>query len=199
MAKRYATTESVSCVEYFDNFLPEEVAKTAFDDILDEVNFLSDEKSAVTMYGKKIVIPRKQCGYGDDGTSYKFTGVKVEGNFWCDVPTLKTIKEVIWEKLDIPVNFVLVNLYRNGNDYIGYHSDDEKDLDANYPIISLSFGAERAFRLKHKVTGKIHEKVLKNNSCIMMKPPCQRLYKHSVPKSKKIKTPRINLTFRVIK
>jgi len=199
MTNRYATTESVSCVEYFDKFLPEELAKTAFNDILEEADFLSDEQSAIVMMGKKIVIPRKQCGYGDEGTSYKFTGVEVKGKTWSDIPSLNKMKEYIWEKLDVPVNFVLVNMYRDGNDYIGYHSDDEKDLDKKHPIVSLSFGAERPFLLKHKVTGKTHEKVLKDNSCIIMKPPCQKLYKHSLPKRKKVKKPRINLTFRVIK
>jgi alpha-ketoglutarate-dependent dioxygenase alkB family protein 2 len=199
MTNRYDNMTNISCIQYIPNFLPKEIVKTAFSDILKEAEFLSDEESAIVMMGKKINIPRKQCGYGDEGTSYKFTGVKVEGKTWTDVPILNTIKEYLHEKLNIPVNFVLVNFYRNGDDYIGYHSDDEKDLDGKQPIVSLSFGAERSFLLKHKITGKTHEQVLQDNSCILMIPPCQKLYKHSLPKRKKVIEPRINLTFRVIK
>jgi alpha-ketoglutarate-dependent dioxygenase alkB family protein 2 len=199
MTTKYATVSDIECVEYYPNFLPDEISKNVLNNIMKEAEFLSDEKSAIVIFGKKTIIPRKQCGYGDEGTSYKFTGVNVEGKTWNDVPILNNIKEYIHKKLNVPVNFVLVNLYRDGNDYIGYHSDDEKDLDNKYPIVSLSFGAERTFLLKHKITGKTHEKLLNNNSCIIMKPPCQSLYKHSVPKRTKIKNSRINLTFRVIK
>jgi alpha-ketoglutarate-dependent dioxygenase alkB family protein 2 len=190
--------DNISCIEYIPNFLPKEIVSTSFSDILKEVDFLSDEESAIVMMGKKINIPRKQCGYGDKGADYKFSGVKVEGKTWSDVPILNTIKEYIHEKLNIPVNFVLVNFYQNGDNYIGYHSDDEKDLNGKYPIISVSLGEERDFLLKNKSTGKIHKQVLHNNSCLLMIPPCQQLYKHSLPKRKKAVNPRINLTFRVI-
>jgi alpha-ketoglutarate-dependent dioxygenase alkB family protein 2 len=199
MESKNDIANDIDCVEYYPHFLPDEISTNVFNDIMKEVEFLSDEKSAIIIYGKKLNIPRKQCGYGDEGTSYKFSGVSVEGKIWKNVPILNNIKEYIHNKLNVPVNFVLVNLYRDGNDYIGYHSDDEKDLDNRYPIVSLSFGSERTFLLKHKFTGKTHEKLLNDNSCIVMKPPCQSLYKHSVPKRLKIKTPRINLTFRVIK
>jgi alpha-ketoglutarate-dependent dioxygenase alkB family protein 2 len=199
MATKYDTVNAIECVEYYSNFLPDEISKNILNNIMKEADFLSDEKSAIVIYGKKTIIPRKQCGYGDEGTSYKFTGVSIEGKTWNDAPILNNIKEYIHKELNVPVIFVLVNLYRDGNDYIGYHSYDEKDLDNRYPIVSLSFGAERTFLLKHKITGKTHEKLLNNNSCIIMKPPCQSLYKHSVPKRTKIKTSRINLTFRVIK
>lgn len=199
MAKLYENIKNISCVDYFSNFIPEELAESAYDNIMEKVDFLSDEQSSIVLMGKKINIPRKQCAYGNKGTSYKFTGVKVEGKSWEDAPILNNIKEYIHDHLGFPVNFVLINLYRDGNDYIGYHSDDEKDLDKKSPIVSLSFGAERPFLLRHKITGVTYEKVLEDNSCIVMKHPCQSLYKHSVPKRKRIKKPRLNLTFRVIK
>jgi alkylated DNA repair dioxygenase AlkB len=199
MTKFNDNIKNISCIEYIPNFLPKEIVSESFSDILKEVDFLSDEESAIVMMGKKINIPRKQCGYGDEGTSYKFSGVKVEGKTWSDVPILNTIKEYIHEKLKIPVNFVLVNFYQNGDNYIGYHCDDEKDLDGKYPIVSLSLGEERDFLLKNKITGKTHKQVLHDNSCLLMIPPCQQLYKHSLPKRKKVIKPRINLTFRVIK
>ena len=72
----------IDCVEYYPHFLPDEIATNVFNDIMKEVEFLSDEKSAIVIYGKKLNIPRKQCGYGDEGTSYKFSGVSVEGKIW---------------------------------------------------------------------------------------------------------------------
>lgn len=191
--------ESIKCIEYIPNFLPDKLSDNAFENIIKEVEFLTDEESSIKIFGKIINIPRKQCAYGDEGTSYQFSGITIGGKIWDDVPFLNHIKEYINEELKIPVNFVLVNLYQDGNDYIGYHSDDEKDLDGKYPIVSLSFGTMRPFFLKHKVSGKVHEYLLSNNSCVLMKHPCQKLYKHSLPKRKKIKDPRINLTFRVVK
>ena len=92
MAKQYMTIDNVSCVDYFSNFLTDEISKDVFLNIMKEAQFLSDEQSAIVMMGKKINIPRKQCGYGDIGTSYKFTGVKVEGKTWNDVRLVKPIQ-----------------------------------------------------------------------------------------------------------
>lgn len=188
----------VSCVQYIQNAIPTEIDKNIFSSIIKEVVFLSDEMSSIVLMGKKIKIPRKQSAYGDKGLSYRFSGVSVEAKSWEESPILCKIKDFIHENYKIPVNFVLVNLYRDGNDTIGYHSDDEKDLDKKYPIVSFSFGAKRTFLLQDKRTKLIYEKELEDNSCILMKYPCQSLYKHSVPRRKKVKMPRINLTFRVI-
>lgn len=79
MAKLYENIKNISCVDYFSNFLPEELAESTYDNIMEKVDFLSDEQSSIVLIGKKINIPRKQCAYGNKGTSYKFTGVKVEG------------------------------------------------------------------------------------------------------------------------
>lgn len=196
MTTKYLKIDDIACVEYIPDFVEEE---DVYDKIEKEVKFLSDEKSAIFIMGKKINIPRKQCAYSDDGVSYNFSGINVKGNNWDDVPMLKELRDIIHEKLDVPVNYVLVNMYEDGEKYIGRHSDDEKDIDKKHPIVSLSFGAERTFLLRNKKTKETYEKLLENNSCILMKPPCQSLYKHSIPKRKKVKLPRINLTFRVIK
>ena len=198
MSTKYLNIDNISCIQYYSKFI-EDIDTNMCEIIKNEVTFLSDEKSAIFIMGKKVNIPRKQCAYGDAGTNYTFSGISVKGNTWEDAPNLKKIKDIIHKKLNIPVNYVLVNLYEDGNEYIGWHSDDEKDIDQNHPIVSLSFGSERSFLLRDKRTKDTYEKVLENNSCILMKPPCQKLYKHSLPKRKKVKLPRINLTFRVIK
>lgn len=186
----------IPCVDYITNILPKELADIAVDNLLKECKFLEDEQTAVLIMGKRIPIPRKQVGYGE-GT-YSFSGTTVRPFPWSEAPTLEKIKDIIVEKTGYPVTYCLVNHYRNGDDYIGYHSDDEKELSKDHPIISVSLGAERVFRLRHKVTGVTYEKLLEHNSMTLMNPPCQKVYKHSVPKTKKIKTSRINLTFRIL-
>ncbi len=91
-----------------------------------------------------------------------------------------------------------MNFYKNGENYIGWHSDDENDLCKNTPIFSVSLGATRDFQLRHKVTGQTFEQPLRNNSLVIMYPPCQDIYKHQLPKRKKVKESRLNLTFRVV-
>jgi len=183
-------------VEYIPNF----VRNIKIRNILDEVQFLPKEKTAIKMFGKKINIPREQCSYGDKGLIYTYSGVDSKSEGWNKVPNLLKIKNLIIEKLGIPINFVLVNLYKDGNDYIGFHSDDEKDLNHNFPIISISFGETRKFVLRSKMHVKIKKLFyLKNGDCIIMKKGCQKKMKHSILKEPRIKGKRINLTFRVLK
>jgi alkylated DNA repair dioxygenase AlkB len=131
--------------------------------------------------------------------TYSFFGNKPITRSWESSPLIKYIRDEIITKLGIRPNFVLVNLYRDGEDYIGYHSDSENNLDQCYPILGVTFGAVRPFRLRDKTTQETYEVLLENGSCVGMFPLCQSKYKHSVPKSKKVKTGRISLPFRVIK
>lgn len=187
------------CVQYKNNFIDTSKHPNILLKLLQEVKFNSDEESSILMYGKRIPIPRKQCAYGDDGTSYKFSGITVKPNNWNDSPTLMFIKKDLEKKLKLEFNFCLVNYYKDGKNYIGYHSDDEKDLDSKYPIASLSFGETRIFKLKSKSDGSIYDVPLKDNSIILMNPPCQSTYQHSIAKTAKKIGGRINLTFRKIK
>lgn len=200
MSKTYATFDKMkpTCVEYHDDILPPELHKRAFKEITEKIEFMTPEESAIMMAGKKVFVPRKQQGYGDVHTYYRFTGVKVNAKNWEDCPMLKEIRDYLEEKTGWPFNFVLVNLYEHGEKYIGWHSDDEEDLDKKAPIASMTLGAERDFMFRHKVTGQTFCQVLKDNSLALMKFPCQRLFKHHLPVRKKVKTPRLNLTFRVM-
>ena len=91
----------------------------------------------------------------------------------------------------------MLNLYHNGNEGISWHSDDEKSLKENSTIASLSLGAERKFSFKHKLSKETISLVLEHGSLLIMKDATQTNWLHSLPKSKKITGPRINLTFRV--
>ena len=90
----------------------------------------------------------------------------------------------------------MLNLYQNGSEGIGWHSDDEKSIEKNSSIASLSFGAERKFSFKHKQTKQTISLVLEHGSLLIMKDATQTNWLYNLPKSKKITEPRINLTFR---
>ena len=104
---------------------------------------------------------------------------------------------IINELFGAEFNGILVNKYINGNDYIGPHSDDESGLDCNYGVISISYGAERIFRIRDKKNKNIICDEITNNCCILqMGGNFQKLYTHEIPIQKKIKEYRISFTFR---
>jgi len=156
-----------------------------------------DKKSTVVIFGKKHLIPRKQSGYGDDGTTYSFSGVTVNAKPW--IPILLKIKSDIEHLTDKQFNFCLVNYYADGDHYIGYHKDDERDLGPAPWIVSLSFGATRKFYFKSDNKSLPVVKTSLNHGCLcIMIHPTNKKWKHSVPKEKHVKYPRINLTFRQV-
>jgi len=156
----------------------------------------SDEDSKVTIFGKRVAIPRKQMAYGDKGLTYTFSGVTVPAKSW--FPLLTDVKKQIEDLIGVTFNFVLINYYHDGSKNIGYHSDDEKDLVPNSVIASLSLGQTRWFYLKRKKDNKVFKIRLKDNTVVTMEGACQKLFKHSVPKQSLnvVKFPRINFTFR---
>jgi alkylated DNA repair dioxygenase AlkB len=111
---------------------------------------------------------------------------------------LLELKQIVEELAGTKFNSCLLNLYHNGNEGMGWHSDDEKPLGKNNTIASLSFGAERKFSFKHKQTKQIASLVLEHGSLLIMKDNTQSNWLHSLPISKNITQPRINLTFRTI-
>jgi alkylated DNA repair dioxygenase AlkB len=173
------------------NFL---ASPPSVDDVNSNVVFNSDEESKVFIHGKYIQIPRKQVGYGNDGTFYRFSGNRVDAKPWNDF--LEDIELQLEAVLEETFNFVLINLYEDGTRYIGWHSDDEKDLGDGSIIASLTFGATRDFVLKHKVTKKSTKIALPHNTLLIMGGDTQKNYLHSVPKRLRVKEPRINMTWR---
>ncbi|MGL6343520.1 MAG: alpha-ketoglutarate-dependent dioxygenase AlkB family protein, partial [Waterburya sp.] len=115
-------------------------------------------------------------------------------------PNLLSIKKRIEQTVTVNFNSVLANLYRNGQDYVSWHSDDEKELGKNPTIASVSFGATRRFVLRHKSNQDLDtlDISLSHGSLLIMKGSTQHFWKHQVPKTSKVKSERINLTFRVI-
>ena len=177
-------------------------ADNLYDLLENEVQY--NLKSQVKIFGKTFDVPRRQTAYGDNGLTYTFSGVTVAARHWTTLLLrLKMTVETICKE---EFNFVLVNRYNDGNDCIGEHQDDEKDLELQAPIVSLSFGQNRDFVFKHKTSRGCKNKPiipnikfnLEHGSMLVMRSPTNTNWYHSLPK-RSVKThpnPRINLTFR---
>ncbi|XP_041854541.1 DNA oxidative demethylase ALKBH2 isoform X1 [Melanotaenia boesemani] len=166
--------------------------------------FPQGEEAKVQVFGKVYDIPRKQATYGDAGLTYTYSGVKRSACIW--TPTLEYIRDAVTKVTAQTYNFVLINRYKDGQDHMGEHRDDEKELDPSSPIASVSLGAARDFIFRHrdargKQSSQQIERVkleLAHGSLLLMNPPTNTVWYHSLPVRKKVLKPRINLTFRRI-
>ena len=179
---------------YFPSFLSHEKADYFLDSFKNHIDW---KQESMNMYGKQVLFPRLTSWYGDNDKPYSFSGIKLNPNPWND--QLLEIKSLIEPVCEVEFNSVLLNLYRDGNDSISWHTDAEKELGINPVIASVNFGAERKFQIRHNNTNETHDIILKHGSLLIMRGELQHFWKHQVPKQKKITKERINLTFRVIK
>jgi len=166
---------------------------------LNQINFknIKWKQDEIKMYGKVIPLPRLTSWYGDKGKSYSYSGINSNPNEWNN--GLLQIKNELEKISQAKFNSVLLNLYRNGEDYLNWHADDEPELGINPTIGSVNFGAERDFALKSN-DEKLQFKIpLTHGSVLIMSGTLQHFWKHSVPKRKKVEDIRINLTFRFVK
>jgi alkylated DNA repair dioxygenase AlkB len=150
----------------------------------------------ITMFGKQHVEPRRTAWFGDDGASYTYSGITMSPLTW--TPLLTSLRKICEEHSGASFNSVLLNLYRDGNDKMGWHADDEPELGVEPIIASLSLGVTRRFRFRHRTTKEIVECELPTGSLVVMSGLTQKCWVHEVPRQKRITTPRINLTFRKI-
>lgn len=148
------------------------------------------------LFGKQIRTKRKVAWFGDKNIEYSYSNTKKIGLAWTS--EILKLKQLVELKAGENFNSCLLNLYHNGDEGMSWHSDNEKELGVNPTIASLSFGATRKFSLKHKVTKQKVDVQLQSGNLLVMKGETQHKWIHSLPKTKKVKTPRINLTFRNI-
>lgn len=151
------------------------------------------------IHGRKISIPRLNAWYGDAGADYSYSGIHFKALPW--FPLLSELKEKAQTLSGKRFNSVLANCYRDGNDSVSWHSDDEAELGENPVIASFSFGATRDFALRHKTRRdlKTLKLPLTSGSLLVMTGSTQHYWQHQIPKSKRVTKARINLTFRQIK
>lgn len=154
------------------------------------------EQKSVRIYGRHVPQPRLIAWYGDPGTSYTYSGLRVDPNPW--FPALASLKAEVERATGATFNSVLLNLYRNGSDSVAWHADDEPELGSNPTIASVSLGATRKFQLKHNLTKQVFSVDLTSGSLLVMSGSTQESYKHAVLKTTRPVGERINLTFRRI-
>ena len=178
-------------VFYYEDFFTAQQSHEFLRILTDEIPWKHDE---VVIFGKVIQTLRKVAWYADDERPYTYSGRTKIGLPW--TPSLLSIKSAIEEKAKIAFNGGLMNYYHDGNEGASWHADNEKTIMPNSCIASVSFGAARKFEFKHKQTEEKVSVTLAPGSLLLMQGTTQTHWIHQLPKSKKIKDPRLNLTFR---
>lgn len=180
-------------VHYYGCVFNKQHAENYYDILLNTIEWKNDE---AVMFGKRIITKRKVAWYGLQQFKYEYSNVtKVALPF---TKELLEIKERVEELTSETYNSCLLNLYHDGSEGMAWHSDGEKDLKKHGAIASVTFGAERKFRFKHKHTKETVYKVLEHGSLLVMKDETQDFWLHRLPPTKLKHRARINLTFRTI-
>lgn len=176
---------------FVPTFLTDAEAQEHFDSLSIETPW---EQRDIIIFGRSVPQPRLACWYGEH--SYSYSGIRLEPREW--TARLETLKELCERASGVRFNSCLVNLYRSGADSMGWHADDEPELGTAPVIASVSLGATRTFRMRHRSTKEIVVLPLNHGSLLVMAGPMQQYWMHEIPKTKRDVGPRINLTFRTI-
>ncbi|MXZ80321.1 MAG: alpha-ketoglutarate-dependent dioxygenase AlkB [Gammaproteobacteria bacterium] len=179
----------------FNRFIEADESQRILESLTCEITW---QQHKVRVFNRVHSVPRLTAWYGDKGTVYGYSGSVHHPLPW--IPVLTGIRRRVEDFLGRPFNSVLLNLYRNGSDTMGRHSDDEPELGDNPVIASVSFGGSRRF-VFHPKPGNPEPRVrteLDDGSLLIMHGSCQRRWKHSIPKTRNLARPRINLTFRTV-
>ena len=154
------------------------------------------EQKELVIFGKKRTIPRLSAAYSNSDLNYKYSGVTHRLNQLNQ--QFSILLDKVSNYLNVHFNYILLNLYRDGYDSIGWHSDNERCLGNKIDIAMISLGTTRTFKLKSNINKTTVSLKLKHGSLLLMKHPIQARYKHCLPKMPKITEPRISITFRQI-
>lgn len=160
-------------------------------------NTIPWQQHRVRVYGRELPAPRLSAWHGDPGAVYSYSGLQLQPLDW--IPPLQEIKAIVEQHVGIAFNSVLLNLYRDGRDSVGWHSDAEPELGSNPVIASVSLGAVRRFVCQHKKTGQQYSLDPPPGSVLLMSGSTQHFWRHQLPKTRRVVGPRINLSFRVIR
>ena len=180
-------------VFYYGAILPTVSADKYLELLLRDIEWKNDE---AIMFGKRILTKRKVAWYGEEAFEYRYS--KITKTALPFTSELKALKTTIEQLTGETFNSCLLNLYHTGHEGMAWHSDAEKDLKKDGAIASVSFGAERKFSFKHKLTAQTISVLLEHGSLLMMKGKTQSHWLHRLPPTKRIAQPRVNLTFRTI-
>ena len=164
------------------------------------LNEIAWKHEAIKMFGKQVMQPRLTAWYGDTGKTYSYSGITMQPLSWTE--TLLKIKQQVEDIAAVKFNSALLNYYRDGNDSMGWHRDNEKELGINPVIGSVSFGASRKFQLRNYADKRIVRNIdLTHGSLLLMRGETQHYWEHQLPKVGSrhgVTGGRINTTFRII-
>jgi alkylated DNA repair dioxygenase AlkB len=180
-------------VNYFGHIMSKDQADDFYQKLLGNIEWKNDQSM---MFGKLIETKRKVGWYGQYPFEYTYSKITKKALSW--TIELEKLKAICEKQTGQTYNSCLLNLYHNGSEGMGWHSDGEKDLKKDGSIASMSFGAVRKFTFKHRETAEKVEVVLEHGSLLEMAGTCQTHWLHRLPPTKKVTQPRINLTFRTI-
>ncbi|MFK7799212.1 MAG: alpha-ketoglutarate-dependent dioxygenase AlkB [Aureispira sp.] len=181
-------------VWYYPNFLSAQLASNYYTKLSKSLDW---KQYPIRLFGKTMLQPRLIAWYGATNTRYKYAQTTLIASGW--TTELAALQQQIAAKTTCTFNSVLANWYRNGQDSMGWHSDDEKELGSTPCIASISLGAAR--KLHFRTVQKPHQRasiLLEHGSLLLMQGNSQQLWQHQIPKSKRVQEGRINLTFRQI-
>ena len=183
-----------SSIVYYPEFFSVDESNHYFKTLLETISWRQDN---ITVFGKTYKQPRLTALYANNKEPYSYSNITMTPHaFTKELFDIKTKVETV---INTHFTTCLLNLYRNGQDSNGWHADNEKELGNNPTIASVSFGAERLFKLKHKRDKSLKKDlILEHGSLLLMKDKTQHHWLHQIPKTKKVVGKRINLTFRVI-
>jgi alkylated DNA repair dioxygenase AlkB len=180
-------------VQYYGKVIELKQSNFYYEKLLHTLEWKNDE---AIILGKHHITKRKVAWYADEPFSYTYSKITKQALLWSN--ELKELKQLAEKLTGAKYNSCLANLYHDGSEGMAWHSDSEKALEENGSIASFTFGAERKFSFKHKITGEVISVILEHGSLLEMKGTTQRNWLHRLPPTTKIKDARINLTFRKI-
>ncbi|WP_057939808.1 alpha-ketoglutarate-dependent dioxygenase AlkB family protein [Algoriphagus resistens] len=180
-------------VNYYGKIMPTIQAMSYLDYLLNQIQWKND---VAVIFGKRIETKRKVAWYAEIPFEYTYSNHTKTALPW--TRELLELKGLVETKTGETFNSCLLNLYHNGSEGMAWHSDGETDLKKNGAIASVSFGAERKFAFKHKVSKETVSQILENGSLLVMKGTTQTHWMHRLPPTKVVSKPRVNLTFRTI-
>ncbi len=156
------------------------------------------ERLRASFFGRDVELPRLTAWWGDPGATYRYSGITHVADGWPRF--VEDLRDRLQAELGLAFNGVLANRYRDGREYMGWHSDDERDLGEEPVIASLSFGAERRFLMRHRTRRDLEtfELALEHGSLLLMGGETQRHWKHRLPPMARCDEERVNLTFRKV-
>ena len=179
---------------YKSRFLAGPFADDLFKHCLDELPW---REELVPMFGRVFVAPRLSCALADEGCTYRYRGSQTESIRFTN--SIEQLRQKLRKHVTVPFNYVLATKYRDGNDYVGWHADDERDLVPGQTIANVSLGEVREFRIKGR-DGAFDERVsTAHGSLLLMQGELLRTTKHSLLRTKRLIGPRVVLSFREVR